>query len=501
MVGLDQISINFVPRVVFFIFVSFFFLFLLNIKTITRQFKKINKRTWFVLIIILLLALGLRFFVVPHHFRMFTDEPGHVEAAKNILNYKEAKNCGYLVEESCSPYMRQLGWPMLLSLWFLFFGVNNYVAINLTALLGSISVILMFLLGYLSFKKESIGLWASFLLCLTPIHVTWSGTAEPNVPSLFFALLTLLFFIIYFKEKSLKMHFLAIFSLIFTIQIRSEFLLLLPIIFSLYVFFGVKIKDNWLPWLGFLVLLPPFLIQAHLDMIANLNIYGRFFFNLPSFFSNLPITLRTVTNDYNILFLVPLVAGVWLLRKRKRKFTPLLAIFLIFFLLYTSFEKPATRMLLLPNLILIFFSAYGLDFLANKLSKIKFLLVILLIFSFYPPLASIKTMPHQALETKIPELAKKDILPDCYIITEWPETLACTTDFKLVDSLIPSLKPEYIDFLYNKTDCVLFYEDIYCKLYNSKKCKLMHETFNLTEYKTYIGFGVNYTFYKVSKKV
>jgi len=501
MLNPHQISIETIPKILFLVFLWLFFLFLFNTKIISKQFKKIKKKTWLILVLVVLLGAYFRFFFAPHHFRVLTDEPGHIEAAKNILQHTEAKNCEYLMEESCEPYKRQLGWPLLLSFCFLLFGVNNYIAINLSALFGSLSITLLFLFTYLLFKKESIALWSSLLLCLTPAHIIWSGTAEPNVASLFFLLLTLLFFMVCFREGTLKTRFLAVFSLLFTLQMRSEFLLLLPVLFLLWLFFGKKTKPWWLPWLVFIVFLPTYLIQLYFDLAANLSISGGGLFNIFNLFKNAPTTLGMILNDYNLLFVVSLFLGLYLIRQKKKIFIPLLAFFLVFFLLYSSFQRPQTRMFLAPIIPLILFSAYGLDFLTKKFNKITLALVVLLMLSFYPSLAGIEAQPFQALETKVPQLAQKDIPADCYILTEWPETLACTTDFKLVDSTIPALNQAYIGFLYNKTDCVLFYEDIYCLKHNSKKCTLMHEAFNLTQYKNYSDFGVTYSFYKVPKKV
>ena len=111
--------------------------------------------------------------------------------------------------------------------------------------------------------------------------------------------------------------------------------------------------------------------------------------------------------------------------------------------------------------------------------------------------------PSHKLETRIPELAEKDIPSDCLIIANQPTILKSTTDLNVVDIDKFLADSEYQKEIFNKSRCILFFEDYCCLEWNTygsrEKCNKIKDTFLLKPYISYKEEDKKYSFYRIFK--
>lgn len=566
----------------------------LSLHEIKGQFNRIRKVVWILLLIIILFGASLRI-ITPQHHMMFIDEYWTMEASKNILLNGRAELCEYMTYEQvvCVPYHKLTGTPFIFSLGFFFFGINTYSAIYLNIFLGSLSILLMFLLSYILLNREDSALYASLLFATYPLYIMWSGSASTNIPGILFFLFTLVSFLVYLKTRTYKIYLLTALFLTYTIQIRIELLGLLPLILIIYIihdkhtkerirksrlwnikatsfiiFVGIisrkfipiatlflmaflfhdkKIRGRiskgklWSVWIVFLLFFIPFSLQI-------MNYYKIIYTN--SEFALFVLYQTTLTNIsryiYGIItgvyFTPPLIIlsfiGILLLRKRNRK-TLLIAmsIFFIFsywFILFNLFSS-AEKILLFSYLGLILLASSGAalltDFLKKKIRKELYfsVITILLLALFFPYLYPYYNnldmekynLDAKILETQIPEKIRDSISRECYIITVYPSVLS-TTCLKTISTHTVLENPEAVRNIYNKTECIILYEDMGCFLNKSAEnrgrvfpnniyssdyfiqetptteCETIKERYNAKTFIEYALGNLTYTFYNLS---
>jgi hypothetical protein len=134
------------------------------------------------------------------------------------------------------------------------------------------------------------------------------------------------------------------------------------------------------------------------------------------------------------------------------------------------------------------------------------MITVLILLSFYPYISKINNLwLAHALETKIPELAEKEIPKECIIITEWPIIFSSTTDIQVI-----RIQKFLDENIFDPEKCFLFFEDFLCDgtYASDPNCKRI-----LNEYETipFISYNVSkernhefsmkkYSFHKLKRK-
>ncbi len=525
-----------VPLFSLITFLLLIILLFLNRKYFGKYLRKIKKKTWVILVLIFILGLALRLFLPLHYHKQGNDEFEYMEAAKSLtVDFREGN------------YLRSIGWPLIIAIFFSLFGVNNWVAIYLSLFLGSLTIFNIFFLSLVLLKNKKIALWSAFLFSLLPLHIAWSGSAETNVPSLFFITLTLFFYIFYTKEKKYSLLWLSIISLAFTVQVRPENYIL-PILFVFYFFIYEykgkesfkKINFNFLwPWvtltfLSFFNFIQVWQFQFGKNWIIS-DSGGREIgenWGLSNLINNSYSYAIDIFNEtyQPIVYSILLGIGVFYLWKRERKASLLLtSYFLIFYLSYffSWLQSLGGRSRIFMSFypVTVIFAGAGAYFLfqrkfsfyKRKINKkaiiVSFISVIFLSFSpYFLRLIKEKANPESfttllLLETMVPELIKKDIPKQRSIILQWPQVLKATTDFSLLSTDKALRDNKYLNNLLEENQCVLFYEDITCywdKFHTISKCIEMKKKYNLIPFTKYFKKAddglVEYIFYLVRKK-
>jgi len=340
---LYQYSIRYILYVILIIFI---YLIIKDHKKL-RQFK-IKQKTWLILLSIFTIGLVIRI-IFPSFHMMYVDEPWHMEMAKNMNQGNGPVVCEY---DSCRMPLKPPGWPFLISILQLFTGLNTSAVFWLATIIGSLSVVLIFLLAYLLYKNSNTALWASFILALFPIHVIWSNTAGANNISVFFVLLTLTLFFI--------RSWAFIPALLLTISTRFELVYLIPILWLIH-----NRKSRYFQYylpvvIGFIIISESI---GHVFMRSSTLTLAHYYLPFLEF-------LRIVS--FNFIFLLLAVFA------QKKQYKTVLVLFISLFIIYLPIFSE-TRMALLPSLILILPAAAGIGVLAKKM-RILFVAVILIIF-------------------------------------------------------------------------------------------------------------------------
>ncbi len=523
------------------IFLFLIVFIIVNRKVLADFFKSIKPTIWILLLIIFIAAIIVRLnFPGGLYHKLVIDEPWYLEAAKNIATTGQQGN-----------YQKSIGWPMLLAVPFFIFGPSINIALDLSVLLGSLTALLFFFIIKKITNNISLSLLGALMLAVNPVHIFWSTSAETSIPSLFFILITLFFWLFYFKNPDFKLLFLALSSALTASLFRPENIILIPVLLiGTLIFIRKFFLQNWLK------ILLATLFYSFLATPNTLSFFV-FFFNTPYFkgsfsiygpsgtdISNWSVSQLSYIANWQLagIFKTPslalsLFALLGLLvnfTKYKKIILFFIAWFILFFLFYFVSWYPTlsyyydnflneSRFYLSFFPIILIFSTFGIEFIIKKIKGLNlknFLFYSsVLIFAF--SLIGIQnfltfqrmtflnkdstTLQENKLLTKIAQEIKNDLPADCTIISSETSVLTSINNIKTIradqiiadGSVINNFDPQ---------KCLLFFEDKYClTAQNSKslrdkknKCRIILENYNFKPYKSYSLGALAYTFYKLT---
>lgn len=366
--------------------------------------ERINKYSLIALFVIVLFFVTFSLFFLKNTELIFFDEQIYQSIALNIINHGNALTCmfgtGYL--HSC--YVNGIGfdpngWPFLIAIAFTFFGIGTATAHNLEIFFGASSIISVFLLSSLLTDKKEIPILSALIFTLIPEIFIWSKTlANPNVPFMFFATMSIFFFVLFARTRTKNTLALSLFSIVLAIYLRVEAFLLIPIFVIVFFTFsenGVKetlknrIKSlkqkNTLSQT--IPLLMIFLLLILPEVLVVISTTPELFTNASSFLSHnmglFSLSYLPKTGYQNILFLFGGIAEYPIF------FLPEITVFAILGAIALALRKEKRIknnigvLLLLLSLFLGYFIFYGIYFSGSALlgGSVRFLLVL------YPALA------------------------------------------------------------------------------------------------------------------
>ncbi len=518
-----------------FLYVSLFSCLILiakNMDLIKRQFKGIRRKTWFWILILVLVGLVIRI-LSPYFIITWYDEHSNIEVAKNIVTQGRSVLCSYQDYnlETCTFYGDTHGFPFILSIFFLIFGVSGQVAYAVNIIFSSLSIILIFLISYIIFKKEGTSLYASVICAFLPMFIFHSSNLEVDTLAMFFLLITFLNFLLYFKTKNFEIYLASLLSLVITIQIRFE-LILLILLFGIFHwvmkfdFRLIKEKKYILSYLLFLILIIPHLFHMGKNAFPTL-FYGKetgwaiggHFLTLDHFLNNYSRVFEFISGWYypaliNVLILI----GILYLFKQNRRLTAFILLYiLIFSVMYISYYQIYVRYWLHLLALSILFSVGGIYFIQKEISKrtsnkllafsdvIILLLVVLLssymILNLYNPDEYFSDQGFVKSDVMYQEQefinSIKDGVKGCYVVMHFPYFLSAT-EAKGIFTLDLLGNPNMSKNILNSESCFLFFEDLYCTNFFEEtldaagtenliisRCEEMHNRFHLEPFIEY----------------
>lgn len=497
-------------------------LFILTFQELKKYCLKLKKRTKLILLIIFLIGFLLRVFFMPHYHLFAVDDFWLMDQGKNFLWKGSPEVCNYnsLGEEKCE-MIKSVGYPVVLSMSFFTFGINNYVALYFTSILATISLILFFFFVHIILKDENIALFSTVLLLFDKTNLYISSHVENINGGIFFLLASLIFFIIYFKKKDIKIHFLAIFLFLITIFIRIEYLLAGIIIFILYLLNCRKdIKKNHLIYPTTLGAITIIFYLLQIPVISKIG-YNTLF-SLTNLKENLIVQTLNLPHNYNFFLIALLILGlIYSFKEHTKKASLILTSLIVFSLFYFTWTQTNLyRVMMLVFLHLMIFISFGFKYLVVCLKEFKyfktliyFIMITLLINFSIDTIAlkeEIKKEEILELNTLMPEIIEKQVSEDCFIILERPVFLTATTNLKVIPTIEIYSQPNKIKLLLNKSGCVVFYENSFCyedldegpgrtafQRNSTGRCKYFHKNYKLSEFFAYKKNNYTYRLYKI----
>lgn len=327
---------------------------------------RVNLYTLIALAAIVIFFIVFSLLYVSPTEQLYFDENIYQGIALNILQHGNAVWCQYgtgLVQTcfSNAVYHDLIGYPFLIAIAFGIFGVSVATAYGLQLLIGALSIVFMFLLASLVFERKDAAVASTLVLALIPQLFIWSRTqAIPDLALMTFSTATFFLFVLFAKQPKLGRFIPFASALTFTIYMRIEGILLLPIFAILFFLYGEEgvvhtlrsraklaldaINNNTnvlLALLFFFVLIVPDLY--YLSMQAANPSYGQDYtgqqvFSFANFMNNIGPNVQFFLGTYNAVSYFPLVFPVE---------TTILAIIGVI-LLYFSKSKNRIGLLLLP---------------------------------------------------------------------------------------------------------------------------------------------------------
>ncbi|MCK4634589.1 MAG: glycosyltransferase family 39 protein [Candidatus Aenigmarchaeota archaeon] len=507
------------------IFVLILISFFWSLRYLKELFKKIDKRVWIILLIIFLVGFSLRVFIAPHTHRLYYDEDIYLNIAQNIAREGRTILCNYGTQEKCFEgiYNKQPnGYPFLMSMLFLF-GTSEMVAHYATAIISSLIIPFIFLIAYLLFNNQRIGLLSSLFFSLIPISILWAPTTSAGSVSIFFMALTFFAFLSYFKTKKFPVLLFSFASLAYAIQIRPEGLLFLPMVFLAFLLLDKNVFEDFKKkeFLALLVIFSILVVPHMLHTLSvksegwgtsgnklgteyveeNLKVNGMFFFE---------------NTRFPVVFSILSILGLYPFIREWKKKTLLVIWFMAFFVLYLLFYAGSFNYgvdvrfslnLYIPLAILggcgTFLVSKNLDRIFRKKYMSVAIVSLIMIIAFMPFYSFVSEIGEKAWDARmghdfvIEEMRELD--DNCWIFTHVPSVVLINGKNSLQAWYAQNSK---VRDGVMKNDCVLFYEEYWCNAepYKSGACKYLHDNFDLKLYTNTSERDKNFTLYWVKEK-
>ncbi len=192
--------------------------------------KPIASRRLLILVslaVILFVGLFIRLSYMSHNL-MHTDSYFYVLMAEALANGKTAFPHGFMEVH----YYYNIGYPLLIAIAFVLFGFNTQFAIIIPVVLGTLSILLVYLIGEKIFDWR-IGLLASLFLAIDPAQITFSGFAMTDTPNQFFLLMGVFFLIKQIREGKMSYAILSGLFFGYSVLVRYTSVLALSPLFLL----------------------------------------------------------------------------------------------------------------------------------------------------------------------------------------------------------------------------------------------------------------------------
>ena len=509
-------SRNFLPTFLPLFFTISFLLaiifFALDYSEIKKYFK-IRLSVWVILIFIFLFALSLRL-ITPVYLTTYGDEFAHVQVARDIITSGRAV------------FNEPVGFSYVVALYLLFGGINENSAYMVNIVTGSLLVVVVFLFCFLLFKSEKTGLYSAFIVSILPLYILLSRNIEPDIVSAFFILLTFTAFLLFFKIRDLKIGIFAISILAFSISVKQEGILLIPLVLLLsFIFVDLKqLKEAaknykcWLLLIFFIILAAPHIFHLSLELYPAIfygkptaTAVGGHLINIENIAGSSKTLVKAIDGTFHpvIINFFVLIGMIYAFKKHRKAGIFLVIFLFLFIFVYLAYSGFILDRYLITGLVpVIFFAGLGL-YAVERLAVSKLhgmarkkiinfsiplaiILVLLLLFVPYfyklqvdlKPIGMDQGYQRDAIQYKEKEVINTmdEKLDDCYVVAEEP-VLFSATDLKVIRTESVLNDPEPLSHAIKNGERVLYFEDLYCTDFYSfgNRCGIENESFETCE--------------------
>ncbi len=495
------------------------FFFILNIRRLASLFSCLNRRGALALTLIFLSGLVLRVWGMPHAHTVFYDEFEHINIAQNIDHAGRFSVCQEGGSESCARY-QLLPWPpghhILLSLFFRMFGHAESVAYHLNAVIGALTIPLVFLLFVLKTGSSRLSLVGALLFSLIPAHLRFSGSSALCVLSIFSIVGCLIYLELFLKNKTFLLFVSFLASLLFALYVRPENFLM---VFVCGAVLGVFLERP-----GAILLRRPYVLAIAVFFLltvplAQLIYYGAHIFRAPGWSDplwtrGLYLLKNSVVNVFYFfsfyfvspLYIVLAVAGARRLFRADRKyFWVNLLFFAVFFVFYSSYHIGAmmswdsSRYSLVLFIPLLLFAVEGFEpawrWIAAR--KYRFFIRVFVLITFLGPVL-LAAKHEDALDREYRFiLSMKGRLPDeACVISSCPAVIIASINRKAINPGI--FRDRFYDMARSGRTFILFKGDTWGQdvAFCASLTALIDSRYNLETIAEEGGLG----FYRLAEK-
>lgn len=394
-------------------------LIILKWNKISSFYRSVSSKTWAILLIIFITGALLRISVAPH-----------IILRDHLHDYGEM----YAAFEK-NPITSYGLTPRYIFLYSIaIFGESPEVLYNTTAIIGSLSIITIFLMLYATTKNEKLALFASATLAFLPVHIKYSGSLALVIQSIFFSILTFTALFLHIRTKDKSLYFLSLIFLFLAMTTRPEMYLIGIVFFSVLVFYN-RLRFPLLYFSGIFIILitamPQILFMLEDIILSNCAIGNCFIIGttlggrIHLFFNHNHNTFLSPSLTPTIFILLYVLGSIYLLKKDKKLFTISIIWTAIFFFIHSSdladpvlAESRFNLQYLVPFVIMCSYGIYWIRRISLRLKKRWiYLLVLTLIFLspfFY--LKMIRSEFNPQYEYDFMKSAAKNITPGSTIV-------------------------------------------------------------------------------------
>lgn len=292
---------------------------------------------------------------------------------------------------------------IMLSISTSILGVTIFGGAVVPILLGSLTVLLAYLIGKEAYNKKA-GILAALLMLIQPLHWFYSDRVLNDVPDAFFFTLSIYMFLKFIKTKENKFLYLTGLTTVLAALTRISSLILIPI-FGVYILLNKDVRNSvmnrFLPKRNILLTLGIFIGIFALSLFynyltlgtpINLSLYMGYVFTATLdaapwwyYLASLPFFLKI---ELTALFIWGVIASLL----NKSKSTVLfLIVFALFFIEISMVNVKVDRYIMPIVPITAIFGGYGLAALTATLKKyskylayaVLFVILAWTLFSFY----------------------------------------------------------------------------------------------------------------------
>lgn len=461
-----------------------------------------NKRFLVLLIVfIVVVSVGLRL-MQPGSFQLFLDEPLNTEAGRMFHETKSPSICTLQTSgEECHIFEKVSGYPLFLALIFVFTGFSINSILSTSILLSSLTPPLIFLLIYLIDNRNMKSAFlTSAAFAILPVHLSWSHTAESYVTSFFFIILSFVLLYWHIEKKDIIVFTSSLLSLLFTLTLRPEnILLILP-------FFGILVMERKDKLLNIKHLIPIsfFFVGLSLHSINFLSSLG-YYFDVTTILPGSRLGTLPPFIPPAMLFLG--IIGIIVSFKVNKNLTKFMTLWL-FFAIPGIFFETGTQRLLIPLYFFLILSASKV--VLHLIEKLKFMedrekifltlsaIVLLCVPIIVTP--SYTNLDGKILQTKVSKNASSSVPDNCYIVAQSPELLPGAGK-EIIETEYALDNQRFVRNLVNKS-CVLYFEGMGCekdieRLGWERNCNRIKESFQMDEYSSYERNDIQFRFFKL----
>lgn len=411
-------------------------------------------------IAVFFIAFIFRVYTIPHLHHVYYDEFLYLNTAENIVHFNVFAPTVIGDQDLLQlegKAIRPNGYPLLLSFFIGLHSDPENAVFLLNILLGSLSVVLIFWIVYLTFGNNlNIAFWSAVVLNFLPAHLKYSGSGSADIASLFFVLLSCCVVVFYFKKRIISLLYISLFAAIYSVYVKPEnivFLLLFPVLF-IFLYRNRYIKKSVLvsvicltgllifPLLnGVPVILKQLEGNAHGSFLSFKHLLKNVLFNFQYLFD-----FRFHSLISTIFFIS---GGIVLSCKERKKGLFLLGWFILFYviscsyfhgmfsLLHTSDGDRHFFPLAIPFVVL---AGYGISiFLKKRSHRLFWAVFVLFALIVNSAFASRRIISYTAGRNVFAEYqylkeSSKNIPDDMFIVTYAPYAVNAVMGKKVVDA-------------------------------------------------------------------